>query len=783
MPRHRKISVKRRVVSLARVGFPCHGRPATRSCDTGFQPVPGARESSRRSPYAFTFLLLLYVLATPAYAYVEVPFTLGRVVNESTVICLMRVENVDREKNLIVFKKVRDLKGNHPGETIKHSIGKAGFHPREWQNVMAWAEVGQMAMFFHNGSAGECCIENYWYQIYPGDWWNMSHAEPYLLRTFAGKPEKLATIVEQMLKGQEVAVPCMVDGDKNAIQMRTAKVMRMKASLKTMDYDAKRDFAGWGAQDLVAILGMPGFSHYGALSRVDPGQSGVAPADFDGDGKLDFCLYGQGRVAVLHNGGSAYNEVPLALAEGARSAAWGDVDGDGKLDLLLACPSGPKLFLNEGEQKFKDVSASLPAQPYWNLTSALFTDHNGDKRPDIVLADGFAGLKLWRNLGTQAPPKPPPTIELSGWKITGPFENADNRGVDTAYPPEKHQSFDAAYFAARHKGKGDYDAVWKDFDFPENAVQSVKVFRDDLHPWMVVYLHRTITASADGEMSIALGGGGPIKAWINGRQILDDKNQRQPSPDQVATARVPLTTGKNNLLIKCCYVQSGRSAYHKLALPEAPTVKHYEDVSDAVGLGPAGLASDLKAHHLVVADVSGDGKQDVLVGGGRGVLLLATDTGFALAEETGIDYAPAGVTPCIGDIDGDGKLDLILPQADGVRLLVGNNNGKFNDITTNTGLSTLTGQYTSAAIGDMNQRGKVDIVLGCLKGPNRLLRGNGEGKFKDDTETVGLSQRIFNSRGVALVDLNRDGVMDLIFSNQGQESNVLLSNPAAVAGR
>ena len=49
-----------------------------------------------------------------------------------------------------------------------------------------------------------------------------------------------------MLAGKEVVVPCMVDGDKNALQLRTAKIQRLKASLKIMDYDQKRDFAGWG---------------------------------------------------------------------------------------------------------------------------------------------------------------------------------------------------------------------------------------------------------------------------------------------------------------------------------------------------------------------------------------------------------------------------------------------------------------------------------------------------------------------------------------------------------
>ena len=87
-----------------------------------------------------------------------------------------------------------DLKGKHPTDVVKHAIGKRGFHPREWQNIIAWAEPGKKAVFFHNGGASETCIGTYWYQCYrEGEWWGMSHAEPYLLRTFCGDPEKLAS--------------------------------------------------------------------------------------------------------------------------------------------------------------------------------------------------------------------------------------------------------------------------------------------------------------------------------------------------------------------------------------------------------------------------------------------------------------------------------------------------------------------------------------------------------------------------------------------------------------
>src|SRR5689334_4015397 len=122
--------------------------------------------------------LVLLALVPRARAYVEAPHSLGQVITLSTNIVLVRVEKVDREKNLIIYHKVRDLKGKHPTDVIKHIIGRGGYNPREWQYPMEWAEVGKTAVFFHNGGASETCTGNYWYQCYnQGEWWGMSHGE------------------------------------------------------------------------------------------------------------------------------------------------------------------------------------------------------------------------------------------------------------------------------------------------------------------------------------------------------------------------------------------------------------------------------------------------------------------------------------------------------------------------------------------------------------------------------------------------------------------------------
>jgi len=124
------------------------------------------RSKSYKLKSAIALLLILILIGLPADkcgAYVEIPYALGRVITESTNIVVVRVERVDREKNLIIFRKVRDLKGTCATDQVKHNIGRGGYAPREWQNMMNWADIGQTAVFFYAGGAGEVCIESYWY--------------------------------------------------------------------------------------------------------------------------------------------------------------------------------------------------------------------------------------------------------------------------------------------------------------------------------------------------------------------------------------------------------------------------------------------------------------------------------------------------------------------------------------------------------------------------------------------------------------------------------------------
>ena len=113
------------------------------------------------------------------------------------------------------------------------------------------------------------------------------------------------------------------------------------------------------------------------------GRAALVLADLDGDGTLDAVVAGA-TLRVLHGAGGKLEDATAksGLAGIAAAAAVaGDYDNDGRPDLLVLKPSGLALFHNEGEGRFKDVSAAakLPEWPHASTTAAFVDiDHDGD---------------------------------------------------------------------------------------------------------------------------------------------------------------------------------------------------------------------------------------------------------------------------------------------------------------------------------------------------------------------------------------------------------------------
>jgi len=184
----------------------------------------------------------------------------------------------------------------------------------------------------------------------------------------------------------------------------------------------------------------------------------------------------------------------------------------------------------------------------------------------------------------------------------------------------------------------------------------------------------------------------------------------------------------------------------------------------------ANYSSGGPAHSVAVADVNGDGKLDVAVANdsdnpnGSVAILLGNGDG---TFQPAVNYNSGGqsaLSVVIADLNGDAKQDVVVLNASGtLGVLRGNGDGTFQPVVTHSSGGT---SPSSVAVADLNGDAKLDLVVTNETGGNdevvAVLLGNGDGTFKP---AVAYSSGGFLPSSVAVSDVNGDGKLDVLVTS------------------
>ena len=464
----------------------------------------------------------------------------------------------------------------------------------------------------------------------------------------------------------------------------------------------------------------------------------VISADFNNDTKKDLAT-NTGQI-LLGNGDGTYTLQAGVVGVGQLvGLAAADFNKDGKLDLAFSNASAntTDIYNGKGDGTFT-YSASYPAiAGFQNLDAS---DLNGDGFPDLFVGTAHGGV-FTSDLNTAAM-----------------FQSRLNSGDGTL---GKLRAYLPSNFVMQH------------FLNSTNSVFDVADFTGDGKPDIA-----TLDFSSSGASISVLKGNG-------------DGTFQQPGIETAVSGfTAPLSAaalvagdlngdGKNDVVF--AWTDGSNNGHVSVALGKGDgtfqTQTNYAVPGSGMGvLNGALIFGNDAADGIVLADVNGDGKPDIVfiasAGAGRSatssLYVMLNTGGGALQSPQLIDSKPYLKSVAAGDVNGDGKADIVVATGDmnnqiaaAAFLYISKGDGTFQSLATLAFGSDYPGPV---AIADVNGDGKADLIFAGEDksfegGKVQVLPGKGDGTFQSPVTTA---HPVFYPSSIAMADILHNGKLDVL---------------------
>jgi len=524
--------------------------------------------------------------------------------------------------------------------------------------------------------------------------------------------------------------------------------------------DGRLDLAITNSQDntVSILLGKPDGTFAPKNDIPTTGWSmAVAVGDFNADGKMDLAIVNSGgTVSILLGNGDGTFQAPVDYPTGIAPIALtvADFNHDGKADLAVlntnctysSCGAGSvSILLGNGDGTFQPkTDYATPVGP----NAVIAADFNGDGKLDLAVAcfymNGNSNSSVSR-------------VSVLLGNGDGTFQSHVDYATDYAT---------SAVAAADFNGDGKLDLIVA-AEYPDlllgngdgtfQAAQQIPVNNP-----MGAYGIMAADLNHDGKLDFIV-----ANVFVNGISVYlgNGDGTFQPEVDYMANpGQGAMALGDvngdgaldvvlTNWAAKTATVLLGNGDGTFSPRVQLPALPPYE-------------STNWIAEGALIADFNGDGKPD---------LLVTEDNQAYFPNEAAAVFFPgngdgtfgtavlnnlAGTVLATADFRGDGILDLVLSTNTGAGVALGNGNGTFGSVNR---FVNLGGPFVRGAVtGDFNNDGKTDVVVLAngfvVTPPIYVFLGNGDATFSSLPPFWSGSQVPL---GVVAADFNHDGNLDL----------------------